>query len=471
MKYGVIAWGNKPGNWGDILQSYMVLNIYREMNIEMEDIIFIHYHQIAQYAGEEKLLLPMVGYFNNIYNVDIFPLPNNIIPFFWGFHCTDEKVLQYLKPEYKYFGCRDLETVDAISKWFFDQDVKVYMSGCVTMLLPKRENAIVKGKVFLVDIRESLRPYIPRYLLEEAVEQTQIFSVQGTEENNIKETFQGIEQWIYNYAAQAKLVITSRVHVAIPCTALGIPVIVTADYNNDTDRFSGYEELFHVYKPHEYSDIDWEPHVKDFSKLKQMIAMNLKNWINLYKNEQRAVKVSNELLANINQVDEIFKKNKSLIVYRGEKFSYLSQKQKEDFYCRRQEYTNILEYLLGKKINDITIIIWGAGDKGFYMARRYQSALNTCKNFFYVDGNPLKYQRNIYGRPIFSPDIIKKYNPNEICVIVAVKEYYGKNVQQIVERLRNEFELEEEKNFLILDKIDESARMAIDDIGMSCTLM
>lgn len=49
-----------------------------------------------------------------------------------------------------------------------------------------------------------------------------------------------------NKYAHAKLVITSRIHCALPCLALGTPVIYLNGFNNfvDTCRFNGILNLF-----------------------------------------------------------------------------------------------------------------------------------------------------------------------------------------------------------------------------------
>lgn len=471
MKYGIVVWGKNSQNMGDILQSYMILQIYKELNIPKEDWIFINYHHIGDYDGEEKILLPIVGYYNHFYRIDSFPLPSNIVPLFFGFHCTDEKVLQHLKADYKYFGCRDLETCKAISKWFFNQDVKVYMSGCVTSLLPERAESVQDKKVFLVDVRPNLLPFIPQYLLEEAEEHTQAFSLQGTEEECIINAYQEVEKWIEMYSKRARLVITSRVHVAIPCAALGIPVIVTADYVNPTDRFSGYEDLFHVYFPHEFSEIDWNPSASHFPQLKKAIASNLKQLLSEYMKAGIPENLPQDLENKINFVDDFFRSHSHGLWYRGEKASYLSQTQKQDYYFNKHKYFSILEYILHKKLGDITLIIWGAGDKGYYMAHRYQTILSGCKDFFWVDSSCAKQKEQICGKGVFAPEVIKNYEKDDICVIVAVKDYYGRQGREISESLEKVFGLEEEKNYLFLGKVDESARMAIDEIGLSSTLM
>ena len=58
------------------------------------------------------------------------------------------------------------------------------------------------------------------------------------------------EQLIKKYA-KAKLVITSRIHCALPCTGLETPVVYIKNINEDkasNDRFGGLIDFFNVIK-------------------------------------------------------------------------------------------------------------------------------------------------------------------------------------------------------------------------------
>lgn len=57
------------------------------------------------------------------------------------------------------------------------------------------------------------------------------------------------------YRTQAKLVITSKIHVAMPCIALGIPVIFIVDnpFNERFDVLSGIVPIY-SYKDIRYID-------------------------------------------------------------------------------------------------------------------------------------------------------------------------------------------------------------------------
>lgn len=63
------------------------------------------------------------------------------------------------------------------------------------------------------------------------------------------------EELIKRYS-KARLVVTSRLHCALPCVALGTPVIFVPKDKNDI-RFKGYNEFLNIYSPEDLQKIDW----------------------------------------------------------------------------------------------------------------------------------------------------------------------------------------------------------------------
>lgn len=68
---------------------------------------------------------------------------------------------------------------------------------------------------------------------------------------------------------EATLVITSRLHCAVPCIAMGIPVILVK--NSFDERFSWVDKYIPFYTPDKYKDIDWSPTILNIEDQKQMI--------------------------------------------------------------------------------------------------------------------------------------------------------------------------------------------------------
>ena len=55
----------------------------------------------------------------------------------------------------------------------------------------------------------------------------------------------------------AELVVTSRLHCALPCIALGTPVVFINDDPNDI-RFSGYQKLLTIHNKSSIRSINWD---------------------------------------------------------------------------------------------------------------------------------------------------------------------------------------------------------------------
>lgn len=271
MKYGILAYSGRPMragaqnklNLGDPIQSYAMRYIYSCMGIEEEDFIEVsRYH--ARYYDGEYVVLPF-NCFNMIYNqfgheYGTLPLSDKIIPVFLSFHLHSrhipKSVLDNLR-NYQPIGCRDEETMRNMR----EHGLKAWLSGCVTAVLPKRTNTPAKKKCFLVDVPDSLRPYIPESVLEysEFVEHQVAFPHEAEKEYMTDTEYRrfyeaGIRQ-LERYREEATLVVTSRLHAATPCMAMGIPVILVG--NSFDTRFSFLDKFLAFYTPDKFGEIDW----------------------------------------------------------------------------------------------------------------------------------------------------------------------------------------------------------------------
>lgn len=249
MKYGVLEYKNLHiVNIGDAMQIIAVLNLYRNMGIDEESIIRVNYFDLQTYDGEEVMLpicFPFYG-FNNQNKVTCFS--PKIIPVFLSISLFDTNLdseeVEYLK-KFEPIGCRDAFTAEGLAK----KGLKTYLNGCMTLTLDAIQKEPKKTDVICVDVPDGFFSYIPDYLRENMKIQTHIFkNVQGNTDVAARELLE-------EYACQAKLMITSRLHAALPCLAVGIPVIfISSEFSY---RFSWLENILPVYLHHEWNQIDW----------------------------------------------------------------------------------------------------------------------------------------------------------------------------------------------------------------------
>lgn len=285
MKYGILTYSNRPMragaknklNLGDPIQSYAMRYVYSRMGIAEEDLVEISRYRARYYDGE-YVILPY-NCFNMIYNqfgheYGTLPLSDKIIPVFLSFHLhsryISEDILNNLR-NYQPIGCRDEETMRNMR----EHGLKAWLSGCVTAVLPKRTNTPKEKKCFLVDVPKSLEPYIPKVVLEhcEYVEHQVAFSHEEGEEFMTDEEYKrfyeaGVKQ-LERYREEATLVVTSRLHVATPCMAMGIPVILTS--NSFDGRFSFLDKYLRFYTPHNFAEIDWNPQPVEYEEDKERL--------------------------------------------------------------------------------------------------------------------------------------------------------------------------------------------------------
>ncbi len=209
-------------NVGDHIQSLAAEQFLPEINVRLNR------DSLSNYQGEEPVLLIMNGWFSHSPNT-CFPPANQISGLYWGFHVTawnnswkfiaKKDTLAYLK-RYEPIGCRDRYTAEKLRTY----GIRSFYSKCLTLTLPIRNNTPKDGYNIFVDFPSSLAPkHIQRNSL----------SISHFIPSNLSEKIKRIyARYLINlYKENAKLIITTRLHCALPCIAMGIPVIFWGNKN------------------------------------------------------------------------------------------------------------------------------------------------------------------------------------------------------------------------------------------------
>lgn len=294
MKYGYLFYQKplikemktRPLNIGDSIQSYAVKNLYREMGVAEEDIIPVPRYDMTTYDGEECVCVinTASNYEELSYKIDFLPpsLKIHAIPVSLHIHRDiPQEELEFYRT-CNGVGCRDLQTM-----WNLQElGVDAYLSGCLTLTLPRRDREEEeKAKaIYLIDVPKSVYPYIPETIKNSAIELTNIIRYKNPGntdripfEDACFEHEQG-EKRLALLRTTAKLVITSKLHIASPCVAMGIPVIMVKDYYGE--RFGFIDRLLPLYTPDRYDRIDWNPKPVEFEaeklKLKELVWNKIK---------------------------------------------------------------------------------------------------------------------------------------------------------------------------------------------------
>lgn len=219
-------------NLGDQVQSFAAEQYLPRLDYQVDRDSL---HQV-----EEPTSVIMNGWFSD--KPENWPPSPAVNPLFFGFHMTwyhkakdrflEPESIAYLKTQ-EPIGCRDSQTRD----WLREKGVDAFYSKCLTLTFPKREHTPENGKVFLVDVE--YHP-ISRELRRRGVKVSQMtipYYDDATKRQMMKQLLQ-------SYHDEAALVITSKLHCAMPCLAMGIPVIFIGrpdDYRTQILRDVGLE--------------------------------------------------------------------------------------------------------------------------------------------------------------------------------------------------------------------------------------
>ena len=276
MKYANIRrLGYKDGinriGIGDYIQLLAIDNIYDELGF-LSDAIYMDLWDIHDYRGE-KIVLPINQLLGGEPWLDKngnFYISEDIIPIFIGislrrgFFNYSEKNIEYLRKN-EPIGCRDYYTFQQLRK----HHIKSYMAGCITMTLSKRKNCNSKEeRVFLVDAPKGVEKYIPTKINSQRKIVHHTFEV---DEKNFKDADyarNATVELFEEYCREASLIVTSRLHCAAPCIAMGIPVIITKQYCGYT--FDWIQNFVPVYTETEYSDINWDTYSLEIENYKEL---------------------------------------------------------------------------------------------------------------------------------------------------------------------------------------------------------
>lgn len=272
MKHGLLTYDENKNffNVGDNIQSLAAKQFLPKVDT------FLNREKLGEYH-DEPIKLIMNGWFTH--NIHNWVPSDKIDPVFVSFHMNNtaapfmlsEKGIAYLK-KHQPIGCRDKFTVQTLQ----EKGIDAYFTGCLTLTLdsykaddsqrtdkiyivdplynyPRSEKvfynakhtvkSILNGKAFQLGKKmKHVRKFVSKEVLDKAV-----FVNQEPPSNtyNDEEKFAMAEKLLNDYA-RAKLVITSRIHCALPCLALGTPVIFVNGFDSfvDSCRFDGILDLF-----------------------------------------------------------------------------------------------------------------------------------------------------------------------------------------------------------------------------------
>lgn len=272
-KFGLMKYPGVPTyNVGDYVQSLAAKQFLPQVDQ------IISREELNSYSGEQVSMI-MNGWY--MHNPNNFKPSSNINPLYISFHLNsrvkdiilnNEENVKYLKSKAP-IGCRDNFTLEALQSKGIDS----YYSSCLTTtlglkykkeetndeiyfadplwILPNKKKmfyglnyfvrSFTKGEVFnLGKQKKTLAKIFNSDIMNQQKSLVHILPKKHSEDKRFEEAEIFLEK-----LAKAKLVVTSRIHAALPCLALGTKVIFV-NYGftlaSDQSRFKGIVELFNT---------------------------------------------------------------------------------------------------------------------------------------------------------------------------------------------------------------------------------
>lgn len=314
MKYALVIYEDKRKqdrvqdreqfiiNVGNYVQWLAIEEIYSYMELDDSDIVRLRSEELSTYKGE-KLILPInymmcdadiCAYTTKDYQ---FIFSEDVIPLFLGISLkkgywkwTEERI-EYFK-KYEPIGCRDYLTWEMIT----NLGIKAYLAGCLTWTFPLDRERKEGETIYFVEAPKALEEYVPADLKKNCKFISQEIKISEEQFYDQEYGLRATKDLLKEYNQNAKLVVTSRLHCASPCMAMGIPVILVKEYFGYPFDLLGKFTPLYSYK--NFAQIDWNPGRVDMEAYKT-IALECAKKRLLFEDADKEIEKLHEEFASL----------------------------------------------------------------------------------------------------------------------------------------------------------------------------
>lgn len=206
--------------------------------------------------------------------------------------------LRYYSP----IGCRDEFTLATMRKYH----IPSYLYGCVTATLTSRTRDPSHKRLYLVDVDESILDYVPNDLKPEVKIVNHVIKDNFTAETYHRMDEMAVE-FLNDYSKNATMVITSRLHCASPCVAMGIPTIMVV--KEKSIRYAWLDRIIPIYTQNDMASIDWRIEKPIFEKTKNRM-------IELFVSRMKETKEKHSVQLDISEFWEFRKKDNYVLPFQ-----------------------------------------------------------------------------------------------------------------------------------------------------------
>mgnify|MGYP002803883859 CR=1 FL=1 len=255
--------------------SRKVANVGDEMQgiAGMQFLPFLDFFLDREYQVAPKITGQHLVFFNAWWanNRQKWPPSQNIEPIMLSIHAElnwrktisrSEATKNFLKSKAP-IGARDVST----QRYFESIGVQSYFSGCMTLFLQNPDPTAKRNDIiYITDVKPQYRRLLPKWILQKANFVTHGVYYGDTKSLLTKKRFVDAHERLRNYS-RAKLVITQRIHAALPCVAIGTPVVFLDGTKTSAPdmRFTGLLDLFHSIHLYDLTDEQAEKRISQFN--------------------------------------------------------------------------------------------------------------------------------------------------------------------------------------------------------------
>lgn len=261
-------------NIGDEIQSIASADILKQYGYEVK---YAERERLSKTFSIFKRKAVLNGWFSH--NENSFPPSKAIQPIFIGFHLSNKRILNSQKSK-AYFkshepiGCRDNPTKQTLDQL----GITAKYTACPTLTLNSRptsktiECLVVDAHLdnpdgHTSDARDLLDYVLDKYELKNVQYVSQNCKVNITSPQKIQLAEERLVE-----LCSSKLVITNRIHVALPCLAMEVPVIFLHANPKKDSRIESFLELF-WYKTNDGEDLPVDTDINRIKNKSHYLAL------------------------------------------------------------------------------------------------------------------------------------------------------------------------------------------------------
>lgn len=256
-KYGLLYYKDTD-NIGDDIQSYAASRFLPQIDylIDRENIL-----GFIPDTNEKVKVIMNAWYIHNKYMFGISPF---IYPLFISMHLKKYPYVDgitlgsdYFTPsiidifkEYGPIGARDYQTSELLS----DLNIENYFSGCLTLTLEKFKGLKKEDYICAVNITKEELKILKKKTKKKIIEINQDLEPGSLSDLSWEERKKRVEELLKTYQ-KASFVVTTKLHCALPCIALGTDVLVLYD-EKFNDRMKTFKEYFNYIPREDFINVD-----------------------------------------------------------------------------------------------------------------------------------------------------------------------------------------------------------------------